>query len=211
MEKLKDKISSTLREGVYEYIIPSTQKTINPVNISTKSSSPNLIKLYPDERILEVQRQHIVALLQSFTPAFIIFVLGIISSFLVYQQTIFTVGDTIAFCLLLTTLSLSATLLLYSYMSWYFQFYIITNKCLIHKHFFRMSGYNIEEVFLTSTTEREIKRNASNMIFSLLGIEDITVSFQKLGLEEFYFRLPENPQRVEDALEKISLGKENHK
>lgn len=93
---------------------------------------------------------------------------------------------------------------IFSYLYWYYQFYIITNKYIVYRHFFRIGGHHTEEVNLETSPEREIQRSTSNFIFSLLDIEDVVVSFQRPGLGEFEFTAPENPQAIEDTLEKIT-------
>lgn len=165
----------------------------------------NIVKLHSKEKICEVQRQHIVALL---IPASLIIVGGIILILLpliLNTQKIIPFSSLIIVYFFLFVGSLVPVLLTFVFMFWYYQFYIITTRCIMHRHFFRLGGYYSEEVFLETSPEREIIREASNYLFGLLDIEDVIVYFQRPGLENFTFKMPENPQKIEDSLEQVCL------
>lgn len=166
----------------------------------------NLIKLYRGEKIVEAQRQHKIVLI---LPIFAASTIGIVASVgmivLLYQQFL-EIPFLIIVNLFLTLISFLLVYATYTFMYWYYQFYIITTRCIMHKHFFRIAGYDVEEIFLETSPEREITRYSSNPIYGLFDIEDIYVYFQRPGIEIFTFKTPENAQKIEDCLKEVSLG-----
>lgn len=211
MEALKNKISSTLKEGVVTLLKtpPGHKKPKNTSGLTHIKTQ--IVRLYSKERVVEVQRQHVVSLL---IPVFINLSLIIVALFSVlslHLQNFFKIPEVILIELFFVIFCFFLTLTVFALMYWYYQFYIITNRCLIHRHFFRIGGYHSEELFLETSPEREIITQASNPIYSLFGIDDVYVLFQRPGLKEFVFKTPENANRVENALEEISLEHEEGK
>lgn len=166
-----------------------------------------------DEKLLEVQRQHFIVIL--FKLAFIIFlsIAIALAVILILQHKDSSYLNFIPFlsprlyvgmCLIL--LSVSSTIGTYTFMRWYYQFYIITTKRVIHVHFFRIKGFYQEEIFFEKVTEKEIDRSAPNILYDLLGIEDVYMymaTFERA--EPFIFRTPQNAQKIEDILENLAL------
>lgn len=161
--------------------------------------------MHGQEKVLEVQRQHPIVLLVPSLIILLLILIGISPFFLLPLQTLFKIPNIILIDFFLIMIGLILIFSTYAFMYWYYQFYVITNKCLFHRHFFRMGGYYSEEVFLETSPERDIRREASNLFYSLLNIDDITVLFQRPGLEVFVFKTPESAQRLEDALEEVIL------
>lgn len=108
--------------------------------------------------------------------------------------------------ILLTTLSAFLVIELYTFMHWYYQFYIITNKAIIHRHAFRLTGPLSEAVFGENMHIQEIDRYSPNTIYDFLKIQDVYVYFHKLEREDpFIFRLPQNSQEIEDLLQDLVI------
>jgi|SRR3989344_3649590 len=206
MEKrISTDIPYTLKEGAIFSLSPNN-KLQQSKNIKSKKLEETInIKMYGQEKVIEVQRQHPIVLL---VPSLIILLLILISIspfFLLPLQTLFKIPNIILIEFFLIMIGLILIFSTYAFMYWYYQFYVITDKCLFHRHFFRVGGYYSEEVFLETSPERDIKREAPNVFYSLLNIDDVTVLFQRPGLEVFVFKAPENAQGIEDALEEVIL------
>lgn len=205
MEFIKNHISATLNEGVIASVIP-VQKSSKKSSHASQRIPENLIKLQKNERTLVVQRQHFMTLLTPILISSSVFLIFSLFVVLLKFQHIIQLPPLPGVDLLLVVICFLSTFGIFSYLYWYYQFYIITNKCILHKHFFRLGGHHSEEVFLETSPEREITRTASNFLYSLLDIEDIVVHFQRPGLGEFIFTAPEKPQDIEDALESVSIN-----
>lgn len=200
MEVLRKKLSSTLKEGIIAKLSPSSSTE------SHETSQIPHIRLAGGERIIESQRQHWIVLLFPLAVIFSILAISFaLFGFLLYQNLI-EIPLIILLDFALLIIAFLFTYAIFSFMYWYYQFYIITNKCVFHRHFFRLGGYYSEEVFLETSPEREIVRQSPNPIFGFLELDDIYVYFQRPGLEIFVFRLPRDAQRIEDALETVTIG-----
>lgn len=170
-----------------------------------------LVKCAPGEKIFCSQREHPVTFIISSitrlaTEIFIFIAFFLIASNTLALTSLFVDKKTI---LLLAVIAGSATILLielYAFLSWYYQFYVVTNKAIVHKRFFRISGFYSEVIFLEQMHQQEIDRSPSNLLYDYLRIENVTVRFHKLEREEpFFFKTPENAQEIEDALQKITI------
>lgn len=205
-ERISTNIPHTLKEGVVFSLSLNNATQESEITKSKELKDAINIKLRGKEKIIEVQRQHPIVLLG---PALIILLLILISTLPFFAsplQTYIKIPRIILFEFSLVMVSLTLILFTYSYMYWYYQFYVITNKCLFHRHFFRIGGYYSEEVFLETSPERDIFREAPNFFYGLLNVDDVIVFFQRPGLEKFVFKIPQDSQRIEDCLEGIVLA-----
>ncbi len=168
------------------------------------------LKLFPGEEILNIQREHWVAV---FIPLLLIIsgILGIASllsfyGFSKYTQQMELLVISIALAAIAASFLLS--LATHIYLFWYYQFYIITSKRLVHVHFFRIGGFHLDEVFHEQTSPLEIDRNPQNFILDFLGIEDIYVYFHRYERPEpFIFKMPQDVNIIEDILEGYMIKK----
>lgn len=163
------------------------------------------------EELLDVQRQHFIVVFFKFFFLIFLSILVIVALFfeINYRYVLpewliplfsgkFLVGFT------LFMLSIFSTLGTYIFMRWYYQFYIITNKRVMHVHFFRLMGFYEEEIFFEKVTTERIDRNAPNILYDFLGIEDVYVYMLSIeSAEPFIFKSPQNAQKIENILEKI--------
>ncbi|MBI2622237.1 hypothetical protein HYW66_01210 [Candidatus Microgenomates bacterium] len=176
-----------------------------PEHRTVFSEKRPIVRLLPGEKILLLQRQHWIIIVMRALLDLLIFVvaLGIALAFLVQQTIAISFSLVIAMLLFITAFILVHTV--FSFFFWYYQFYIITNKCLIHVHFFRVGGYHFDEVFLEKTPMREIDTNPPNIFFDLLNLDDVYVYFQRLERPEpFIFKTPSDAQAIEDLLEDLT-------
>lgn len=173
-----------------------------------------LVKCAPGEKILCAQREHpftfILSMLLRLATEIFIF----ISFFLVINSTLTLTSlfvDKQTLFLLVAIIGSSTILLieLYAFLSWYYQFYIVTNKAIIHKRFFRIAGFYSEVIFLEQMHQQEIDRSPSNLLYDYLRIENVTIRFHKLQREDpFIFKNPENAQVIEDAIQNVTVQAE---
>ncbi len=163
------------------------------------------IQFFPNEEVVYVHREHEIVLL---FPA-----IGILSAVFLtisfvsvairfhYIQNLFYV--ILMLLLALAFLSLLSTIAVYIFMQWFYQFYIITSKRLIHIHYFRVGGFHLDEVFYLRTRPTEVERNPQNFLLDFLGIEDVSVYFKNLERTvPFVFNAPPDSAKIEALIEK---------
>lgn len=173
------------------------------------------LKLFPEEDILDIQRQHKIALLIPLSGLIfsIVLVVGVLISLIYYSRNL---GESILFIPALAASSVVLSFLFalagYIFMHWFYMFYIITNKRLVHVHFFRIGGFHLDEVFHERTDPLEIDREPRNFFLDFLGIEDIYVYFHRFERPEpFIFEAPEDSNKIEELLEEHILKKRDQK
>lgn len=170
-----------------------------------------IIKCAPGEKVLCIQRQHPVAYTFTMISRLATEIFFFASFFFITYSTLSLTSlfiDKQTILLLGTIIGTSTILLveLYAFLSWYYQFYIVTNKAIVHKRFFRISGFYSEVIFLEQIHQQEIDRSPSNVLYDYLRIENVTVRFHKLEREDpFFFKAPENAQEIEDAIQNITV------
>lgn len=168
------------------------------------------IQFFPNEEVIYVQREHIIIL---FIPALAIIAAALITISAVIAIMHFRyIQDPLYLILMLQLalilLSLLSTFAVYSVMKWFYQFYIITSKRLVHIHYFRIGGFHLEEVFYLQTKPTEIERHPRNFILDFLGIEDVLVYFKNLERTvPFTFEFPSDSKKVEELVEELALGR----
>lgn len=192
-------ILSSIRSIIYWFV--DTSKSFN--------AEFRGIKLFPQEEVLDIQRQHLIALLipLSAVISLIIAVVGILMALFRYWGYI---EDPLIFITAILGVTAAFTFLLafstYIFLHWFYMFYIITNKRLMHVHFFRIGGFHLDEVLHERTDPLEIDREPKNFFLDFLGIEDIYVYFHRFERPEpFIFETPEDSNRIEELLEEHLL------
>lgn len=198
------KLASTKKERVLFEIKHHVKKVISPENFP-------FIKCAPGEKVLCVQRQHPIVLLASLSLP-IIGALAILLCILLIARFSpvfffsYTLSPMVIFFIILTITSGLLVIETFNFMTWYYQFYIITNKSILHKHFFTIGGFYSEVIFLEEIHQQEIIRQPPNFIYDFLKIQDVYVYFHKLEREEpFVFKTPDNAQVIEDLLQDLTI------
>lgn len=171
------------------------------------------IKLFPHEQVLEVQRKHKITLLFPFfiDAIFIIIAIVLTAIFVnsLYQSALTYLW--IALPIIAMSLSFIQIFAAYTFLHWFYQFYVVTNKRLIHVCFFRIGGFHLDEVFHEQANPLEIDSRPQNFIMDLLGIEDLFVYFSRFERPEpFIFKSPQNHTKIEEILENHSLEMERN-
>lgn len=166
------------------------------------------IQFFPGEEIYYAQREHIIVLFFPFAIFFLVALLIIsfvLSAFRFgYIQNHFYF--ILALLLALALLCLLSTFAVFAVMRWFYQFYIITSKRLIHIHFFRIGGFHLDEVFYLRTRPTEVERSPRNFLLDFLGIEDVFVHFKNLERTiPFIFEMPVDSEQIEKLLEERLL------
>lgn len=168
-----------------------------------------IVKCTDGEKVLCIQRQHPIVLFNRMILQFgllsVILISVILTSFSLSGILPFNLNNNIiTLYIALVSISVYAAVGLYTYMDWYYQFYIITNKALVHRRVFRISGPYSEVVFGDKMHIQEIDRRPQNLIYDFLRIQDIYVYFHKLEREEpFIFKMPGDSQAIEDILDNL--------
>ncbi len=166
------------------------------------------LQFFPEEEVLDVQRQHVATLIiPLMLIIFSIFLtIGFVAGLFYFQGT--QESAYVIFLLPLTAavLSLLSMFVIYLFMRWFYQFYIITSKRLIHIHYFRIGGFHLDEVFYLQTKPTEMERRPQNFFLDFLGIEDVSVYFKNLERTiPFVFNAPPDSAKIEALLEKHLL------
>ena len=166
------------------------------------------ISLLPGETILTVQRKHWISLVLFLLVHLMIIACVFIAAIIILAQQYTLIVPKLIIDTVLLLLSFLAVIGMFSVMDWYYQFYVITNKRIIHVHFFRITGQHFEEVFISRNSEVEIRRITDNILFDLLNIDDIHIIFRRQErLEPYILERPENPQEIERILDELAIGK----
>ncbi len=169
-----------------------------------------VVRCAPGEKILLVQRQHIVSLLDSILLETIVvtIILLVIFSPIAFNIFLFLnfYNTTFALYLALTILSMFFLRNIYTFLHWYYQLYIITNKAIIHRSFFRIVGEYSETVYGDKMHVQDVTRKATNTIYDYFKIQDVYVYFHKLERERpFIFKTPENAQQIDDLIQSLVI------
>lgn len=173
-----------------------------------------IVKYAPGEKILNAQRQHSITFILPFIYQAIsaIFVLLLVFFFSFYVKNInlnfsSIVVTSYVVLVVVCTFSLFAT---FNFLSWFFRFYIITNKAIIHRHCFRIGGEYSETVYADKMHVQDVDRVAINVVYDYLKIQDVYVYFHKLEREEpFVFRTPANAQKIDDLIQGLIIESRN--
>ena len=166
-----------------------------------------IIRCAPGEKILCVQRQHPITLIsQMVLPIlvafFILLALGFVPLFFPQLFPNIFYNSTVIVSIMLIIISALFVVETFTFMTWYYQFYIITNKAIVHRHCFRIAGAYSEVVFDENMHVQDIVRNPPNLLYDFLKIQDVSVYFHRLEREEpFIFKTPENAQVIEDIIQ----------
>lgn len=170
-----------------------------------------IVKCVEGEKILLVQRQHPIILFNKLFLQVLLFAaigissISIIYTFLNIFPSVFS-NKILSFYIGLTILSAFFLGVIYTFMSWYFHFYIITNKAILVRYGFHITGPFSDAVFGEHMHIQQIIRNPQNMLYDFLKIEDVYVYFYKLEREEpFIFKTPSNPQAIEELLQDLIM------
>lgn len=167
-----------------------------------------LIKLLPEEEVVAIQRQHVVAFLVPVAGLVITFAVLLFGTGLVLQQINLAAVSALMLYAFLLLLELFVSMGLYLFAYWYYQFYVITNQRLLHIHFFRLGGFHMDEVAYGNVPKAEVECKPSNPFYDLLGVEDVYVYFRRTDRPEpFAFIAPANAQVIENLLEEIVTTK----
>lgn len=154
----------------------------NSKEIVMQKNKNSLIKLFPNEKIVLVERQHKVALLAQLFLILAIFLLCFGAFVFLFNQQIIVLSQDSVFAVFYGTLlgfSALVSLAIFVFLYWYYQFYIVTSQRLVHVHFFRLGGFHFDEVLLSSTHEGEIERHSENFLYDIFDIDDVSVHFRR--------------------------------
>lgn len=174
-----------------------------------------IIRCAEGEKILCVQRQHPIALITPMAGQIIAFIfilssLIFIFHYLVGLSPLTLSGSTLIAYITLAAISILLLIETFTFMTWYYQFYIITNKAIVHRNSFRMAGFYSESVMLSQMHQQRMERDSPNLIYDFLKIQDLYIYFHKLEREEpFVFKTPDDAQVLEDLLQELVI-KPNH-
>jgi len=170
------------------------------------------IKLLSDEKIYTIQRKHLISIafpLASYALIAIIFIV----TFIIIISRLFPVISPLSFIdAALLLLSFLVVFDMFIIMNWFYQFYVVTNKRILHIHFFKTQGKHFEEVFVAAGTEIKISRVASNLIYGIFNVEDIYIEFRQQDREApFIIRAPDHPEKLEEILDEIATNHEKER
>src|SRR6266480_385893 len=134
------------------------------------------IKLLPGEKIYTIQRKHLISVvfpLASYVLIMIIF----IGTFIIISRSYPVISPLFPIDAVLLLFSFLVVFAMFTMTNWFYQFYVLTNKRILHIHFFKTQGELFEEVFVAVGTEIKISRVARNLLYGILNVEDIYIEF----------------------------------
>ncbi|MEX2013055.1 MAG: hypothetical protein WD967_01485 [Candidatus Levyibacteriota bacterium] len=194
--------------GTRRVIFESGHKKANTEKDEKRLEDYPIVKCAPGEKVLLVQRRHIVSLLDSIVLEGIITMVVLLAIFSPIIFNVFLFFDfynlTFALYIGLAVLSIFFTRSIYTFLHWYYQLYVITNRAIIHRSFFRIVGEYSETVYGDKMHVQDVTRKATNTIYDYFKIQDVYVYFHKLERERpFIFKTPENAQKVDDLIQSL--------
>src|SRR5260370_25486443 len=169
------------------------------------------IKILSGEKIYTIQRKHLISIVFPLASYILIAITFIIASVIISR--LFLVSSPLVFIdAAILILSFLVVFGMFIVMNWFYQFYVITNKRILHIHFFKTQGQHFEEVFIAAGTEIKISRVGSNLIYDMLNVEDVYIEFRREDRQEpFIIRAPNRPEEFEEILDEIPAGHEKEK
>lgn len=166
-----------------------------------------IVKCVLGEKILCVQRQHLIKLIAPLALRIIV-LLSILFPFVFISSAMqltlpFALNNSILTAyIIFTVLSAFFVIEIFSFMTWYYHFYVITNKAIVHRHCFRIGGPYSEEVYGDKMHIQDVTRSSSNVIYDYLKIQDIYIYFHEIERKEpFILKAPSDAQAIEDLLD----------
>lgn len=184
-------------------------------NKNRKLEDYPIIKIASGEKILYMERQHPISylapMLTRITFAVFLLLLSIYLPQFANIMTSYIATPTLIAYLVLTIISVFFLIEIFSFLSWYYHIYIITNKALIQRFCFRIVGEFSEAVFGEKMHVQDVVRLPSNIIYDFLKIQDVYVYFHKQEREDpFVFTTPQDAQRIEDIIQDLITQTRNN-
>lgn len=131
----------------------------------------------PNEKILIAKRQHWIVLVPGLTLVFL-FALGAVGVlYLVAQYFTLSRVDLIVSGLLIW--SLGTSMVLKQVIDWYYHFYIVTTRKILEVFCSPMYWDRVDDVFLDQVRTTEVDIEVPNLLFELLHIGNVTISFDR--------------------------------
>src|SRR3954451_10300985 len=128
------------------------------------------IKLLPGEKIYTIQRKHLISMVLPLASGVAIIAMLIATSIIVFW--LYPVVSPLFFIdVMLIILSILIVFIMSTIMYWFYQFYVITNKRILHIRFFQIQGKLSDEMFFTKNTKIKVSRVATNLIHNILNVE----------------------------------------
>lgn len=198
-------------------VFQASKKATSKAPTKNAFAEINVIKPGIGERILCTQRRHKIALFNSLTQNVLILIsLLILLLFvaLAVERKFPFINESAIIILYITLFIICAFTIsfVYIFLYWYYEFFVITNRSIIHRFCFRIAGPYSDIVYAGKMNVREIVRRPSNLVYDLLKIEDVRVYFRKIEREApFIFKTPSDSQEIEDLLHDLSIVQKQHK
>ena len=165
------------------------------------------IKLLSGEKIYTIQRKHPISVVVPLA-SYILIMTIFISTFIIISRSYLVISPLFFIDAVLLLLSFLVVFAMFAMMNWFYQFYVVTNKRILHIHFFKTQGEHFEEVFVAVGTEIKISRVARNLLYGILNVEDIYIEFRREDRQEpFVIRAPDRPKEFEEILDEIAAGR----
>src|SRR2546430_3028340 len=156
------------------------------------------IKLLSGEKIYTIQRKHPISVVVPLA-SYILIMTIFISTFIIISRSYPAISPLFFIDAVLLLLSFLVVFAMFAMMNWFYQFYVVTNKRILHIHFFKTQGEHFEEVFVAVGTEIKISRVARNLLYGILNVEDIYIEFRREDRQEpFVIRAPDRPKEFEE-------------
>jgi hypothetical protein len=169
------------------------------------------IKLLSNEKIYTIQRKHFILIAFPLASYALIAIICIVA-FIIISRIFPTINPLSFIDVALLLLSFLVVFDMFIIMNWFYQFYVVTNKRILHIHFFKTQGKHFEEVFVAAGTEIKISRVASNLIYGIFNVEDIYIEFRQQDREApFIIRTPDHPEKLEQILDEIATDHEKER
>jgi hypothetical protein len=162
------------------------------------------------EEILLVTRKHIftviapsfftILIFSFFSVAAYFVFIYIFSSFMLFVSTV------------LLLLAISSSLLVNSFIHWYFNMYILTTRKILEVRYAPLSSHIVNDVFLDKVNCTEIDLSSKGFFHELIDMGDVSITFDRpTHQEEFILQDIKNCDEVARFLTQKLMGGEREK
>ena len=154
----------------------------------------------PEEEIMCAQRKHWLVIV---VPIVILSILGIAAWILLIIVSSYLTNYIIVLlpsAVLITLISLSIALR--SFIDWYYNIYVITNRKILTISYSPLTSHKINEILLDQVKATEIDTKIDGILNELLNIGHVFVTFDRpTHGEELMFSYVKNPNKIETYLQ----------
>ena len=147
------------------------------------------------EELLLVKRKHAFVLLAPVFLHVLLFTVFSAALFFIFNFLFSSFALFIVSFLLL--LNIAVSLIIYSFVYWYFHLYVLTSKKILEVRYTPLSSHIVNDIFLDKVNSTEIDLSSKGFFHELIDMGDVTITFDRpTHQEEFVLQNIKNCDEV---------------